>query len=85
MYHNVAARGNTMALSAVNIIRIRVGNVDGAIKPAARIPPVQNIFTLRCLIVPLSSLGTNRVSSNGNAVFPQYLHHLSSATGAAFF
>ena len=69
----IAARGNSMALSAVNIIPIRVGNVDGAVKPAARIPSVQNIFTLRCLIVPLSNLGTDRVSSNGNPVFPQYL------------
>jgi hypothetical protein len=73
MNHDVATGGDATLLGPVEISGIRIGNVNGAVKPATRVSPIQNVYAFRGSVVPLPGLGTDRVSANGNPITPQNL------------
>ena len=73
MQHDVAARRRSKFAGSLPVLRIRIGYVNRTIELAVLVVPIQNVNSLRSLVVALSRLRTRRAAAESDFINLEYL------------
>ena len=68
MNEYIASRRHTSRLCGGSVLRIRIRNMNGLIKLAVRVAPIQHIGTFRSLMISLLPLGPDRIAAQRNLI-----------------
>src|SRR5882672_385317 len=71
--HDVATGRMSFFLSPTAVMLVGIRNVDGLVKPAVRIAPVEDVMAFGSLVIPLLFLCADRSASERHFVGADYL------------
>src|SRR6266446_10012568 len=73
MDHNVAAGRGSILCCLLLVLLVGIGNMDRFIEATLRIPPVEDVMTLRGFVIALLFFRSDRRASNSNFVGANHL------------